>query len=184
MKTVRFTHVVDRCGKPEPHALWVAPKHDPEFMRAQKANRVMTVESSGHGKADIGIVGFSAAHQEGSQFLIFPKSLKPFAGARIIGIKFEELEHKLERAQRASPWSRPRKHRTEPTARSVTKPHAPKLAATLRERKRPPKMRRAAAVHVDSSLREEVLAALEEMRRGQSVAAYERLRRAIDMGAE
>jgi hypothetical protein len=92
-KTVRFTRVVERSGRPHVHTLWVAPDKDPEFKRARETNRVMTLEQSpGGGKADFGLIGFDEKHAAGGQFLIFPKSLKRFEGARVIGVKFDLIE--------------------------------------------------------------------------------------------
>ena len=71
------------------HTLWLPPDKDPELQRAQKAHRVMTIEPGSSGsKADAGTVGFERDAKLG-QFLIFPKSLKPFDGARVVGIKFD-----------------------------------------------------------------------------------------------
>ncbi|MDO8543858.1 MAG: hypothetical protein Q7S40_25730 [Opitutaceae bacterium] len=47
MNTVRFTQVVEKCGRPHVHTLWVTPEKDSEFMRAHKAGRVMTISHSG-----------------------------------------------------------------------------------------------------------------------------------------
>jgi hypothetical protein len=92
-RTVRFTQVVKRSGEPQVHTLWVAPEKDPELQRAEKANRVMTIHASHRGgKSDVGAVGFDPNADHGGQFLIFPKSLKPFAGARVVGIKFDLVE--------------------------------------------------------------------------------------------
>ncbi len=92
MKTIRFTEVVEQCGRPHAHALWVAPDDDPEFLRARKADRVMTVEPTPGGKADVGKVGFAPDPEKGNLFLIFPRSLKAFHGTRIIGIKFDLVD--------------------------------------------------------------------------------------------
>ncbi|HUR58445.1 MAG TPA: hypothetical protein VM029_12085 [Opitutaceae bacterium] len=93
MKTVRFTEVVRRSGKPHVHTLWLAPEKDPALVRARKADRVMTVAAGGGaGKTDAGFVGFEPGQHEGGQFLIFPQSLKPFAGARVVGIKFDLID--------------------------------------------------------------------------------------------
>jgi hypothetical protein len=90
IKTVRFTQVVERSGQPQVHTLWLPPDKDPELQRAQKAHRVMTIESGGAGgKTDVGRVGFSPDSKRPAQFLIFPKSLKTFEGARVVGIKFD-----------------------------------------------------------------------------------------------
>lgn len=47
----------------------------------------MTVAPGGAGRTDAGFVGFDPAKP--GQFLIFPKSLRPFEGARVVGIKFD-----------------------------------------------------------------------------------------------
>lgn len=92
-KTVRFTQVVKRAGEPQVHTLWVAPAKDPELQRAEKAHRVMTVHASQvGGKTDVGVIGFDPEAGRAGQFLIFPKSLKSFAGARVVGIKFDLVE--------------------------------------------------------------------------------------------
>jgi hypothetical protein len=89
-KTVRFTQVVERSGEPQVHTLWLPPDKDPELQRAQKAHRVMTVEAGASGgKADVGRVGFDPDSSRPAQFLIFPKSLKLFEDARVVGIKFD-----------------------------------------------------------------------------------------------
>lgn len=90
MKTVRFTQVVERSGAPELHPLWTAPEKDAEFQRAVKAGRVMTLAQANVGsKRDRGVVGYAPG--EHAQFLIFPRSLKPFAGREVIGVKYELL---------------------------------------------------------------------------------------------
>ena len=92
-KTVRFTNVVERSGRPRAHTLWLAPDKDPELKRALASDRVMTVEQSATGgKADVGHVGFDVEHSQGAQILIFPKSLKRFEGARVVGVKFDLVE--------------------------------------------------------------------------------------------
>lgn len=92
MKTVRFTRVVKRSGRPHVHTLWVAPDEDPELRRARAAHRVMTVRKSDTGKSDAGIVGFEPARDGSGQFLVFPKSLQPFAGSRVVGLKFDLVD--------------------------------------------------------------------------------------------
>lgn len=43
MKTARFAQLVSAAGQPEVHQLWVPAARDPEFQRALKAHRVLTV---------------------------------------------------------------------------------------------------------------------------------------------
>lgn len=92
MKTIRFTEVVERSGRPHVHALWVAPDKDPAFVRARKAGRVMTITPSPGGKADIGTIGFSPDPSAGNIYLVFPRSLESFGDARVIGVKYDLVE--------------------------------------------------------------------------------------------
>jgi hypothetical protein len=108
---VRFTQVVERSGRPHVHTLWVPPAKDAEFKRARESHRLMTIQSGSiSGKADAGFVGFDPAHPEGGQFLIFPKSLKRFEGARVVGIKFDLIEQPpltaVKKVKRAAPSRR------------------------------------------------------------------------------
>jgi hypothetical protein len=91
MKTVRFSEIVESCGKPDPHLLLIEPTKDKMLQAAIRSNRVMTLyQGSGSTKTDYGSIGF----EEGSerQFLIFPKTVKPFVGRRVVGIKYDLLE--------------------------------------------------------------------------------------------
>ena len=83
VKTVRFTAIVQKAGRPEVYTLWQKPKADRHFQSLLTNNRVMTVRPTDSG-TDFGEVGF---HQKpGARFLAFPKSLKRFEGKRIVGI--------------------------------------------------------------------------------------------------
>lgn len=212
MKSVRFAQVVERCGRPHVHALWVDPKRDPDFSRAQKADRVMTLEPNGRGKAEYGVIGFHPTHERHNQFLVFPKPLKPFDGARVIGVKFDlidqppalaPLERETWQPRRRKPHAAPavsppvvefqpaisdatltaRKRATPPSPRA---PHdrgqrrgkRRSVGKSLTSRKSGPDAR--ATERKQTDLAAEVRAALDEMRRGETVAAYERLRSAIE----
>jgi hypothetical protein len=88
---LRFSEVVNSSGKPDAHLLLIDPAKDKTLQAAIKSNRVMTIyQASESTKTDYGTVGF----EEGAsrQFLLFPKTLKPFADRRIIGIKYNLLE--------------------------------------------------------------------------------------------
>jgi hypothetical protein len=93
MKTARFSDVVKQCGHPEPRIVFVEPSKDRELQSEVKSKRLMTVfqDSTGN-KADRGIVGFEPG--AGRQFLVFPKSLRPFEGRNIVGIKYDLLSDK------------------------------------------------------------------------------------------
>ena len=206
-KTVRFAQIVERSGQPQVHTLWLPPEKDPELKRAQKAHRVMTVMPGGGGKTDVGFIGFDPAHPKNGQFLIFPKSLKAFEGARVVGIKFDLVaQPKLAKAtalknaavpvrqsaRRTSPPSadpagKRRRRRTTndddkivsfgpPPAASYRPPAqlprsiAPSTVAAKATRHRPAATR---------TLIREVRAAMKELKTGKSVAAYQRLERAV-----
>ena len=82
-KIARFSKVVEKCGKPQVYTLWQKPSADCHFQAQMKKNRVMAVLKSEAGR-DFGIVGLKKNKE--ARYLVFPKSLKPFAENRIIGI--------------------------------------------------------------------------------------------------
>ena len=205
MKTVRFTEIVERSGRPHVHTLWVAPEKDPALARARKTHRVMTIEQ-GRGKTDTARVGYDPDRDQTSQILIFPKSLRAFEGARVVGIKFDLIEQpKLvtatpSRTRRAPPKGSAGKHkaakprpaaadherRTETAAGDVADPaRGTSPAKRMTQRQRPPVKvvelpRRAAKSKKHSPLAREILAALKELEAGNNVAAYRRLQRAVE----
>ena len=89
VKTSRFRAVIEKCGQPEVHTLWVKPKADRHFQSLLKNNRVMTIRPSEAG-TDFGVVGFSKG--QGARYLAFPKSLKRFEGERIVGIDWKLVQ--------------------------------------------------------------------------------------------
>lgn len=89
--TARFTKVAEAAGNPEVISLWTKPERDKRFMTAIHQNRVMTIKQEAGGSAkDFGIVGFR--REKNASYLIFPRSLKPFLGQRIVGIKYDLIE--------------------------------------------------------------------------------------------
>jgi hypothetical protein len=220
-KTIRFTQVVRRAGEPQVHTLWLPPDQDPELRRAQKAHRVMTIlPGSTGGKADVGIVGFQENAGQHPQFLIFPKSLKPFDGARVVGIKFDLVAQpklaSVDAVKSAGGTKRVRGPRGKPEPASPLSPRAkaqqpvpPKAdVASAREtnlvRFEPPQaeVEREPAAPTSSSrqpgrastrsetdaparprpeseLIRAIRAAMKDLQRGKSVAAYQRLERVV-----
>lgn len=84
------------------------PAKDERFQAAVKANRVMTVfQSSAGNKSDHGEIGFHPGHSR--QFLIFPKSLKSYAGSNIVGIKYDMFDDAGRGDEKASKPSHARK---------------------------------------------------------------------------
>jgi hypothetical protein len=82
-KTIRFSQIVEKCGKPDVYTLWEKPAADRRFQTQLRNNRVMTVQKSDSG-TDFGIIGFK--ERKGASYLVFPGSLKQFADRRVIGI--------------------------------------------------------------------------------------------------
>lgn len=82
-KTVRFSHVVEKCGKPKPYTLWQKPSADRHLQTQVKNNRIMTILKTESG-TDFGIASFK--ENKAASYLVFPKSLKRFADVRIVGI--------------------------------------------------------------------------------------------------
>lgn len=90
MKTARFAAVVARSGQPLNHLVFAAPAQDAALQSAVRAHRVMTIHQEHVGThKDYGLVGFHPAPH--AQYLVFPRSLKSFAGKRIVGVNFELL---------------------------------------------------------------------------------------------
>jgi len=90
MSIIRFRDLVKTSGQPEPKSLWTDPKQDRDFMKAVKANRVLTiVQSPASKKTDFGEIGFH--QQPHSAYFIFPKPL-PAERGKVIGIKYDLVE--------------------------------------------------------------------------------------------
>jgi hypothetical protein len=117
MSTVRFSKVIEACGKPDFHLLLIDPPKDKTLQAAIKSDRVMTVYQQ-PGETDHGIVGFEQGRSR--QFLVFPKPLKAFQGQRIVGIKYELLED--------APTAKPEPAKKEPVKPAAEQPHEPALA--------------------------------------------------------
>jgi hypothetical protein len=186
VKTVRFSRVVETAGRPHVHTLWVAPDKDAEFKRARESHRVMTLTAA-HGKTDSGIVGYAEA-EKSSEFLIFPKSLARFDGARVVGIKFDLVEQpKFTAAKRAVPPAMKRRRTAKskaaanivPFSATATSAPAPVAAKQAGRKSSGAKSGRATHAAADHRLVREIRAALRELEAGNSVAAYRRLEHAI-----
>jgi hypothetical protein len=120
VKNVRFSKVVERCGRPETHLVLTDPAKDRTLQAAVKAQRVMTVRQETVGtKTDRGEVGFHPGQTR--QFFVFPKSLRAFADRSVVGIKYDLLSPpegvKNERAAAARPPKNP-KRKSVPKARA------------------------------------------------------------------
>ena len=100
MKSVRFSKVVEKCGKPEVYLLM--SETDPEFHKALEAGKIMSLVGRSHGAGtEYGTVGYDKKRH--GQLLLFPKSLKSFADAKIVGIKYDLFAEDHGMTKRKSP---------------------------------------------------------------------------------
>jgi hypothetical protein len=183
MKTARFSNVVKKCGKPEVYLL--LSKEDPDFQKAVKANRLMTLAGGGRGaKAEAGFVGYDEKRR--GQLLLFPKSLKPFADTRIVGIKYDLFSDH----DPGEPALRKKKTSTQSVPR---KAKASKLAKKSKPKPQPDKAEKSSAAKVirfpqphdtedgdDESvatLKTYARQAMRALEKNNSVAAYNLLKR-------
>ena len=89
VKTNRFSAVVEAAGKPEVYTLWQKPATDRRLQSLIRNHRIMTIQPSEAG-TDFGTVEF--IERNGATYLAFQKSLKRFAGQRIVGINWELVQ--------------------------------------------------------------------------------------------
>lgn len=181
MKTVRFSDIVTKAGRPRLHLQLVGPDRDRALQQAIRSNRVMTVHQSGRGdRADFGKVGYEE-HRSG-QILLFPKSIRAFAGRKVVGIKYELLDE-----DDASP-SKPSKAR-KATPEKPVKPVPPggptrtgkPLADRTSRQPEPSNVVRLPPQPEDDEeaarVKRELRRVLEDLEQGRQVAAYNRLKR-------
>lgn len=186
---MRFSQVVEQSGKPEVYLLLVDPKKDPDFQKALKADRVMTIQ---RGKTDYGTVGYTAGAQ--IQVLLFPRALKIPVDAHVVGIRYDLLkDHPAQKHSRPEPKARPAKvTKPEPKAKMVavrSKPKPVLKVATFA----PVKPKSPAQTKVVSfpepepdenddldEMKAGVLKALKALETGNQVAAYNILKRLVE----
>lgn len=170
MSTVRFSNIVERSGQPAPYTLWTDPKKDKEFQRALKAHRVMTVHQETVGtKSDYGEVGFTG--DKNASLLMFPKSLAPFDGKRVIGIKYDLLDSPEPTTSAKSKTSA--KPAKKPKAKRTEKPPESNVIRFVKEEKEPPKPKPAAARELGHIGRQrEIRKVMKTLKAGKAVAAY------------
>lgn len=197
-KTVRFTQVVAKCGKPAVHDQWVVPEKDEPLKKAVKGDRVMTVHIHTVGaQKDHGEVGLVNKGQH--VLLIFPKSLRAFAERRVVGINYDLLK---ETAGRAAMKPRPAKAEEPPAEPKRKSAHSEavlrlfrpdekeeteeKTGPTGKKRSTPAKLPRAAFASPKArpsaetaALRRQIRKALKQLQSGKAVMAYQTLEKAL-----
>jgi hypothetical protein len=172
MKTARLAEVVKQAGAPNAYQLWADPKKDRTFQRAVAEHRVLTVHQENIGtKKDYGLVGFR--EEPHAQYLIFPRSVKGFTNRRIIGINYRLLakESRLE----SRPAARQPKRRAASKKPIREKPEEKVIAFTPPPREPAPEKPETSEPKIDPRFIAEVTKAMQELRAGKAVPAYERL---------
>ena len=176
MKSARFAAVVERSGKPDVHLLLVAPEKDAPLQQAIKANRVMTLHQTG--KADFGVVGFEKG--VAGQILVFPKSLKSFAGLRIVGVKYDLLQDAPEpKSKSDSPKKEPKAKARKQAPFKAPKVEPPPEKVVAFQRPEPEKNADEENQRV-LDLEGGIHQALELLEGGRQVAAFNVLKRLVD----
>jgi hypothetical protein len=100
--TSRFNSLAKKFGMPYATTLWTDPKADPEFSKAIRQNRVVTVFSENVGsRKDYGKIGYHPGTN--SSFLIFPKPLPKGDDAKIVGIQYDDLASEPLRGKAINP---------------------------------------------------------------------------------
>ena len=174
MKTARFANVVAKSGKPEIYLTLMEPAKDRTLQAAVKANRVMTVMQEHAGsKADHGVASFEVGKNR--QYLVFPKSLRAFAGRAIVGIKYDLLDvGKISKKDQAAPPHPPKRKlkRTRPRRENAEEAAGRKLLPFRPE----PKEEDSDEV---TDLKKQIRHAMALLEDGKAVAAFNLLKRAV-----
>jgi len=135
------------------------------------------VQTAGGGKADCGTIGFDRTHAQGAQILIFPKSLRTFENAKIIGIDFDLVEQPKAKVMGSVGSINTRmlqRERRPKGSGGATKPSVHRKSTDKPEPKNTPEIAHSGFVR-------EVRAALGELEAGKSMAARRRLQRAAKL---
>ena len=182
MKTVRFSQIIAKCGKPETHLVLVDPKKDRTLQAAIKAHRVMTVKQQTTGtKAERGEVGFDPGPSR--QFLIFPKSLQKFAGKSVVGINYDLFIEPTTRRkpqvqkQHAKPVKKASKPEKKQQAKKTTqeKPAKAKIIPFKRDEEEVTEDENPEV----AALKSQVRRAMSALEQGKQVAAFNLLKRIV-----
>ena len=187
MKSVRFSKVVGKCGKPEVYLLM--SETDPDFQKALEADKIMSLSNESHGSGrEYGTVGYDKKRH--GQLLMFPKSLKSFSEAKVIGIKYDLLAEQGEKDEKVTdrptrPVKKPKEKAPPPSVHK--KPAAKKSPKSSKpEPKHPaknvipfPPKKEEPNDEEDDDLKACVRQAMRALEKGNSVAAYNILKRII-----
>ena len=176
MKSLRFASVVAKFGKPDVHLMLVDPAKDAALQKAIKTCRVMTVHQS-RGAADYGTIGFEK--RTSGQILVFPRSLKSFEGAKIVGVNYELLEDASASSTRRSHTPKSTKRTLPPKSRktSTSKEAEPPLNKVVHFPKPEPDQDDEDQKIAD--LKSGIRHAMQMLEQGKQIAAFNLLKRLV-----
>lgn len=177
VKTARFASVVQKCGQPEIYLALMEPAKDRTLQSAVKDQRVMTVSQESVGtKADRGEVGFKPGRSR--QFLVFPKSLRAFAGRTVVGIKYDLVESPdIPKSERAAPPRAPKKPKPKKPAPVKEKPAGVAYEKVVAFKPAPPDEED--EDEEVTELKQHIRKAIGLLEDGKAVAAFNLLNRAV-----
>lgn len=181
MKTVRFSKVVEKCGKPEVYLLMT--ETDADFQKALHANKVMSLSDDSHGAGtEYGTVGYVKKRK--GQLLVFPKSLKSFEDMKVVGIKYdlfaEDEASEPPAKKKAAAKTPPKKAKAHSPAKQVPRPakkteKAPAAKVIHFPKPEPEEDEDESVSHLKGYARQ----ALRALEKNNSVAAYNLLKRIV-----
>ena len=153
------------------------PAKDRTLQAAVKAQRVMTLAQEAVGtKTDRGQVGFHPGRSR--QFLVFPKSLRAFAGRDVVGIKYDLLSSAgVPKSKRAAPPRPPKKPKPKTAAR--VRPVKTEPPATLKVVAFKPPVEEEDEDDDIADLKKQVRHAMAVLEEGKAVAAFNLLKRIV-----
>jgi hypothetical protein len=192
-KSVRFAQVVKKAGAPTTYLLWSDPKKDASFQRALANHQLMTVHREMRGThQDHGEIGY--APDTHAQYLLFPRSLRKFEGRRVVGINYDLLVHETTsgttpivaapRKRERDADKKPKTQAAKPARADVVHFPAEHAASTRSASPKPPSREKTPkhssasppkSTSLDKVTAGEIRQAVNELKTGKYVAAYERL---------
>ena len=159
---------------------------DPDFHKAVEAGKIMSLSDESHGSGtEYGTVGYEKKRH--GQLLLFPKSLKSFADAKIIGIKYDLFDES--RSDEKVAGSVKKRESKEAKVKAEKKVPAKPATKTAKAKKDPkpaakklipfPAKKAEEDDDEDDALKGYVRQAMRALEKGNSVAAYNILKRII-----
>jgi|ERR1051326_1219769 hypothetical protein len=122
-KKIRFGDLVRASGRPEIVTLWTKPTQNRSFIKAVKANRVLTVFQGRGQRRDSGQIGFH--ERANALYLVFPRPLSNSRQDQVIAINYQLIEQP---GSKATPSNRSKAERD----KTLTLPLEKEFSVTVR----------------------------------------------------